>query len=175
MVPSPRPDATRAAPAGWSPAEASAPAHPLSGRRSMLVFSLAHPVLGVPGSVAGTADSYATDMPTEQLTETAERAGSGRVCFGRDTEDYVPVVREHDGLVRRLPGDGLTLLPDRRALYAEMDRRAAAGEGYALALLDLDRFKAINDALGHAAGGWVLFQVAARLREVASETGWFAA
>ncbi len=83
--------------------------------------------------------------------------------------------REHDDLVRRLHADELTLLPNRRALYAEMDRRAAAGEGYALAMLDLDRFKAINDALGHAAGDWVLFQVAARLREVASETGWFAA
>ena len=62
----------------------------------MLVFSLAHPVLGVPGSVAGTADSYATDMPTEQLTEIVERAGSGRVCFGRDTEDYFPVVGERE-------------------------------------------------------------------------------
>jgi hypothetical protein len=62
----------------------------------MLVSSLAHPVLGVPGSGAGTADSYVTDVPTAVLDEIVEDAESSRVCLGRDPEDYFPLVGEHE-------------------------------------------------------------------------------
>lgn len=58
--------------------------------------------------------------------------------------------------------DLLTGLPNRRAL---MQWLSAEGAGCvaALALLDLDNFKAINDTLGHAAGDTVLRAVARRL------------
>lgn len=72
--------------------------------------------------------------------------------------------------------DELTRLPNRRTLYAVLEERAAAGFGYALLFLDLDRFKAINDQLGHETGDWVLFEFAARLRLlVVDNQGWFAA
>lgn len=50
-----------------------------------------------------------------------------------------------------------------------IERARAAGERVALVLVDLDRFKELNDALGHAAGDAVLRALARRLREVASE------
>ncbi len=65
--------------------------------------------------------------------------------------------------------DSLTGLPNRVLLreHAEAALAAACGEGRAVTLLliDLDRFKEINDTLGHSYGDLVLRVVASRLRE----------
>ncbi|NAZ87460.1 putative bifunctional diguanylate cyclase/phosphodiesterase, partial [Kineococcus indalonis] len=64
--------------------------------------------------------------------------------------------------------DPLTNLPNRAALlrHLEVALRAAAPDGLGTAVLfvDLDGFKGVNDALGHAAGDEVLGRVARRLR-----------
>lgn len=64
--------------------------------------------------------------------------------------------------------DPLTLLLNRngfsRAASALADNSGRAMEPVAVLLLDLDGFKAINDTLGHAAGDFVLQQVALHLR-----------
>lgn len=66
--------------------------------------------------------------------------------------------------------DVLTGLPNRHRMNEYLDRRliADAGEAPRLAMLciDLDRFKAVNDTLGHAAGDLLLIEVAARLRQL---------
>ncbi|PTA46728.1 bifunctional diguanylate cyclase/phosphodiesterase [Micromonospora sp. RP3T] len=75
--------------------------------------------------------------------------------------------------------DPLTGLPNRKALLSEVveqvhlhAERAARGEPnahLALLLLDLDRFKHVNDALGHAVGDRLLVEVSARLIDVVGE------
>jgi diguanylate cyclase (GGDEF)-like protein len=59
--------------------------------------------------------------------------------------------------------DVLTGLPNRRALVAAAGRRMAPGQRTAVLLLDLDRFKDVNDAFGHPAGDALLLEVAERL------------
>ncbi len=70
--------------------------------------------------------------------------------------------------------DPLTGLPNRRSFFAtlEQDRRQAEqhGQNLAVVLLDLDRFKSVNDIHGHAAGDRLLTQIAVRLKRLVSET-----
>jgi diguanylate cyclase (GGDEF)-like protein len=64
--------------------------------------------------------------------------------------------------------DSLTKLPNRFAFNEGLEtallRLASSGEECAVLLLDLDRFKEVNDQLGHLAGDEFLTQLAARLR-----------
>ena len=61
--------------------------------------------------------------------------------------------------------DSLTGLGNRLAFEAALAARFARREKFALVLADLDRFKSINDDLGHAAGDLVLQHVAGALRQ----------
>lgn len=68
--------------------------------------------------------------------------------------------------------DTLTGLPNRMAFrdnVANELKRTRRGSGLALLYLDLDRFKAVNDTLGHPAGDRLLCDVADRLRDTVRE------
>ncbi len=68
--------------------------------------------------------------------------------------------RHYHASEERAATDALTGLPNRRAfdavLEAEIDVRRRHGGTFSLALIDLDRFKALNDTQGHAAGDLAL-------------------
>ncbi len=69
--------------------------------------------------------------------------------------------------------DAMTGLPNRRLFAERFANFRAASErnhsGFTLILVDLDKFKAINDTLGHAAGDAVLIGTAQRLKSVTRE------
>ena len=74
-----------------------------------------------------------------------------------------------DEAVRNATTDELTGLLNRRgfrqAVESEISRAGRMERGFAVASLDCDRFKAINDSLGHPAGDVVLRGIATILRE----------
>jgi diguanylate cyclase (GGDEF)-like protein len=59
--------------------------------------------------------------------------------------------------------DALTGLPNRRHAFEYLDLALEAGGAVAVLLLDLERFKEINDTLGHSAGDELLCEVGVRL------------
>ena len=60
--------------------------------------------------------------------------------------------------------DDLTGLPNRRALVAKLDEQLSAKKQLAVMVIDLDRFKVMNDYLGHASGDKLLLTMADRLQ-----------
>src|SRR3546814_8134057 len=70
--------------------------------------------------------------------------------------------------------DPVTALPNRINFRRSCERALAGlapGSVAALLFIDLDRFKAVNDSLGHAIGDSLLGMVANRLRAVAARAG----
>ncbi len=81
------------------------------------------------------------------------------VCVGVDVTD----ARNQMEILRsRALTDDLTGLPNRAGLLEHL--REMAGSGATVVFCDLDRFKNINDNLGHAAGDVVLVQASNRLK-----------
>jgi diguanylate cyclase (GGDEF)-like protein len=73
-------------------------------------------------------------------------------------------------LRRQALHDALTGLPNRTLLYERCEKAVAAakrhGRTAALLLIDLDRFKEVNDTLGHDHGDELLVEVARRLERI---------
>ena len=88
------------------------------------------------------------------LARTVDEQNRLTVALHRAKEDAV-----HDAL-----HDGLTGLPNRTAFQSRLKRRLSADQDFAVLFIDLDRFKVVNDSLGHLAGDALLVQVAGRLR-----------
>jgi diguanylate cyclase len=63
--------------------------------------------------------------------------------------------------------DPLTGLANRRATMAALDDEVAAGNGFAVALIDLDGFKQVNDNMGHHMGDQLLCAIGERLSDAA--------
>ena len=67
--------------------------------------------------------------------------------------------------------DSLSLLPNRRALHADIHEHSGGGEEIALALIDLDGFKSVNDHYGHVVGDQLIKDCSAILLDVSGAEG----
>ncbi|MCP1575949.1 diguanylate cyclase (GGDEF)-like protein [Herbaspirillum rubrisubalbicans] len=69
--------------------------------------------------------------------------------------------------------DSLTQIPNRRKFFAQLDqicsRATANGQRFAVVILDLDGFKAVNDLYGHTHGDQLLVEVGQRLSALCGE------
>jgi diguanylate cyclase (GGDEF)-like protein/PAS domain S-box-containing protein len=105
----------------------------------------------------------------------AEVAGeNGRKTFVGSVRD-ITIQKAQEERIRFLAfNDSLTGLPNRASFNEKVENalsRARRGEsGVALMFIDLDKFKPINDTLGHDAGDTVLKIVAERLNKVIRKT-----
>jgi diguanylate cyclase (GGDEF)-like protein/PAS domain S-box-containing protein len=109
------------------------------------------------------------------LTITAVKNADARVTHYTGSFDDISERKQSEAHIHFLAHhDALTRLPN-RLLLEDRIRRALAksrrdGTYTAVLFLDLDRFKLINDTLGHGTGDQLLTRVAARLSRVLRET-----
>jgi diguanylate cyclase (GGDEF)-like protein/PAS domain S-box-containing protein len=103
------------------------------------------------------------------LREVTERKRAAEALAATEAE----LRRSNQELERLASTDPLTLLANRRQFFvrleAEIKRARRQGESLALVMLDLDHFKAVNDAHGHAVGDLVLKEVGALLSSCVRE------
>ncbi len=120
--------------------------------------------------------------PIASLTQSAQRLGEGDydtpVASGSDLGEVAELarsfesmrlgIREREEQVHRLAyWDPLTGLPNREQFSQRLQERLLASKApCAVLMLDLDRFKHVNDVLGHRVGDQLLCAVAARLSEL---------
>jgi len=139
------------------------------------------PTIGDFEALAG--DITETDAKTLTGDEFPIEVSVGRVDFS-DEPLYTVIVRdisERRAQQRRLEyqasHDSLTALPNRSALEGHLAhalRANAPDESIALLLVDLCRFKEVNDTLGHHVGDRVLAEVARRFEQAAGERAFVA-
>nr|WP_249798365.1 EAL domain-containing protein [Bradyrhizobium zhengyangense] len=113
-------------------------------------------------------------MSTEQDTFTSEFVEllhrlADNVSFAMENFDRADEKNEADERIEYLAShDSLTDLPNRETfnglLRGAIDDAQRHDHRFALLFIDLDRFKVINDSLGHEAGDLLLLEVANRLR-----------
>jgi diguanylate cyclase (GGDEF)-like protein len=102
---------------------------------------------------------------------TIDRDADGRpVRFAGTIQDLTDRKRYEEHIHQLAFYDALTDLPNRRLLSDRLQQsllaRARTGQVTSLLMLDIDRFKWLNDTHGHAAGDQLLKSLAARLRDL---------
>ncbi|MGH8193438.1 MAG: EAL domain-containing protein [Woeseiaceae bacterium] len=125
----------------------------------------AHPASASPD------DSFPVDVSVSRINLKDERLYTAIV---RDISERKAQQRQ---LQFQATHDPLTTLPNRPALAAHLDAvlaQSSIRQATALLMIDLNRFKEVNDTLGHNVGDYVLYEVARRLQSVVAERGFIA-
>ncbi|WP_295456184.1 EAL domain-containing protein [uncultured Thiodictyon sp.] len=98
----------------------------------------------------------------------------GKPALMQGTHQDITTLKEHQHQLEHIAHyDGLTTLPNRvlliDRLHQAMLQSERRGQPLAVAYLDLDGFKSINDQYGHAAGDQLLIAVAAHMKQTLRE------
>lgn len=111
------------------------------------------------------------EVYAELLTISCVRDAKGVVQHYIGVFSDISQIKSHEAELHRIAHfDPLTGVPNRRLLvdrlHQSLARAARTESGLAVCFLDLDGFKAINDAHGHAVGDLLLIEVTRRITEV---------
>lgn len=118
--------------------------------------------------------AFAAHDLTESVSRTQGQLVSARKRLQAVNERLVAEIEQHQTLQRSLEHaryhDPFTGLPNRRYFMDQLDRalrevRTRRRERIALVLIEIDRFKLINDTLGHTAGDELMLQAAQRFAQ----------
>ena len=104
------------------------------------------------------------------MTALKDKAGRLR-GFSRVTRDITERKMVEERLLHDALHDGLTGLANRALFMDRLGHAVARARrhrefGFAVFFVDLDRFKLVNDSLGHLAGDQLLIEVGRRLKDV---------
>ncbi len=120
-------------------------------------------------------------LPIQKLIGASREVGSGQypVVEVKSADEFGTLASAFNAMAeevkhkqaklhRQANFDGLTGLPNRMMAFERIDieikRCKRSGARFALMFIDLDKFKDVNDSLGHAAGDQLLVDMGARLQ-----------
>jgi len=128
----------------------------------------ATPVFADNGACRGTLATF------DDMTEMEKKNTALEELLGKLKHSRAEIHRQNKELKLLADRDPLTLCLNRRAFFAELssvyERAARKSAPLGCVLIDVDRFKQINDRHGHAAGDQVLVKVAELLRTMSRTT-----
>ncbi|MFC5235858.1 GGDEF domain-containing protein [Pseudonocardia zijingensis] len=133
---------------------------------TVLTLALHREVARVEHIARGGTPSEALELYAAALESELWALREARHTALRSHSEHHRLAREHGAVAAQALQDPLTGLPNRRALDMRLAEVSStpAGHPYAVALIDLDGFKDVNDAHSHAVGDAVLREIACCLR-----------
>ncbi|RZS40797.1 diguanylate cyclase (GGDEF)-like protein [Herbihabitans rhizosphaerae] len=119
------------------------------------------------GPEGGRRTMSALERYTHELEAQLWGMRESRIAALNTRREHERLARKHDATTKQALQDPLTGLPNRRALDERLDSLAADPKNHplAIALVDLDGFKEVNDRGSHADGDDVLRVMASTLRD----------
>ena len=133
-------------------------------KRAGLAACWSEPIIDNQGSVLGTFAIYHRKVSTPKTHDfllIEQFAHLARIAIEREKADKI--------IWRQANYDNLTGLPNRNLLHEHLttavDNAQRDKKQLAIAMLDLDNFKDVNDSLGHGAGDNLLIETAKRIKQ----------